>query len=283
MSETFAVVLADPVVEDTATIHKMAEALNVVTGTIPYDGTRMAKNAHGVLIENLSEFQAQQLVSQLESRGIKAGTADGAALGEKPTTRSIKKIVVSEQELSVQLGYTGMDTITWARVDLVSACLYHKPKQKLPPEAAKGRSPFAAAARGFFVAGIAGAVVGAAAAARSQATAGSASTTKPGDDEFYVVDMYVREPREVLRLQSNACDYGYLADRVQPKANDNLKLVLADIVAKTDVILSPMANQLVQGDTLADCKLDNLHMFERYNRWVFLAMIAFAGEGEQAP
>jgi hypothetical protein len=279
MSETFAVVLANPVIEDTETIQKVTDALSTATGMIPYDATRLAKNAQGVLIENISEFQARKIVSELASRGLQAGAADAGPLGLESKPRTVREIAVSDQHLSVQLGYAGMDTLPWGRVDMLSVCLYWKPPVKVVPSVMKTvRSPFMSIGAGMLAFGPVGGAIRAVQAFRPT-TGEERSTVMPGEGEHYVVDIFLREPTEILRMKSNACSYSYLGDRLENNANKNMKLVIEDIAAK-DVLLSPMAQQLMEGDTLANSKLDNLHLFDRYNRWVFLALLAFSGQSE---
>lgn len=285
MSETFAVVLANPVIEDTETIQKVTEAVTAATGMIAYDATRLAKNAQGLLIENISEFKAGKLVSELASRGIQAGAADAASLGPEPKPRPIREIAVSGRCLSVQLGYAVMDTIPWERVDMLGVCLYWQPPVKVVPSNLKTvRSPFMSIGAGLLAFGPIGGAVAAARAFRPASGQGKA-TVMPAEGEYYVVDIFLRDPTEILRMKSNACSYGYLGDRLRNNANENMKLVIEDIAAiaeEMNVIFSPMAQQFMEGDSLVESKLDNLHLFDRYNRWVFLALLAFADQAEEA-
>ncbi len=281
MSGTFAVLLANPVIEDTETIQQVTEALATATDMIAYDATRLAKNAQGLLIENISEFKARKIVSELASRGIQAGAADAAPLGSEHKPRPIREIAVSNDHLSVQLGYTGMDTIPWQRVDMLSICLHWELPVKVVPSAGKRvRSPFMSIGAGLLAFGPIGGAFAAVKAFRP-ASGAKKATVMPAEGEQYVVDIFLREPTEILRMKSNACCYGYLGERLQNNANANMKQVVHDIAGvaeEMNVIFSPMAQQFIEGDTLADAKLENLHLFDRYNRWVFLALLAFSDQ-----
>ncbi|MHC4883723.1 MAG: hypothetical protein ACYTGH_01415 [Planctomycetota bacterium] len=281
MSQSCAVVFADPTANDTpeaaqAIGNALAEALDM----LPYDALRLARDANGILLDNVSSDQAAKAVSALGAINVLTGVADSTLVPEALDPVKVRQIEITPAALGVQTGYTGMETLPWSDVELVSVCLYQQTTHKVIKQK-KARRGFGF---GRMAAGLVGGPMGQALyAVREKLKQTTKFKHQVGRDEHYVADLHIR-PGRLLRIHSNECLYNYLGERIQERAEWNFHTILSDMAAlEPTVLMSPPAMEFVEGADLADSMVENLHHFEEYNRWLFLAAMAFAGGGEEPP
>ncbi|MFW5856677.1 MAG: hypothetical protein ACOCX4_02270 [Planctomycetota bacterium] len=276
MPGTFAVLFADPSVnQEPDQVPAIADALQSATGMLPYDATRHARDAMGIVLEELDYGPASDVAAALTTAGFPAGVADTGLLPliEKP--ERVRQVVVGTEGLEVMVGYTGTELIPWGAIQLVGVCrhIMTETRFKAKQQRKKGGG------FGALAAGMVGGPVGLAAYRVRQKLkhAGRVNMQKTvTEGECFVADIHTLEPARLLRIRSDDGQFPDLGERRRERAEWNFQTVISDAAERGDLLLSPPAQRFVRGDPLVDEPIDNLHHFEQYNRWLFLAAAAFA-------
>lgn len=285
-SETTAVVLADPEPPDAEMSARMAGAVAPVLGLVRYDAMRLVKQSSGILVENVSADTAVETVDALGGIGVAAAVADTAGMDALPDPRLIHCVAVDGDGLLAGEYEDRLERFPWPRVTVLSICRCVRDDtgptrhRKLPKR--RGGGMFAA----FMVGGPVGAAFAAGREMHKRYKDLRESNRRIAHsmraDETFAADVLLSDPLERLRIFASGCSYGYLAERMEKSAVENFRIWVADMAESSSgmCLLSPMATRFLDGDDLSDRLIDNLHDFDRYNRWLLLAATAFAGSDD---
>lgn len=283
MPDRWCVVLANPDINrDPTQVKPLAMAIQQATGAIPYDATRRARDARGILMEDLSAAQAEALVGELAALGVDAGLADAAVLPDVDRPERVRAVQVETEGLDVQTGYVErFERLPWSQIQLVNVCRVVELQTKaVRQETRRGkRSTFSPG--NMFARAVGGRLGASLHRSFSPSARSKQWTHKLSPDEHYVADIQTAAPPRILRVRSNDCNYQYLADRRQERAEWNFHTMLSDVATLGEsVLIAPPAQRFIEGSDLADEMAADLRAFTEYNRWLFLAAAAFA---DQAP
>ena len=285
-SGSFAVVLAEPQAEVQATISALADVLVRTMGVAKPDATRTVRQAHGILLSDVDMETARRVCGAIHACGQKAAYIDAAALASMGRPREIHMAGCDARRFWAQIGLTGKQEFAWPDVRLLSLVLYHEPDRLIvrPPAAAR-RTRFGTGLRARPLAAFG--VLGGAALAGIVERARQARAHMAQDlrhrgagEHMYVADIFISQPRMVLRITNKRFNYSYLGDRLEGVSELNFHCLLADIALWAKVVVfSPLAQRFLQGDLLRDSVVSDLSDFDKYNRWLHFSAAAFGNWG----
>jgi hypothetical protein len=262
---THAVILMEPDLSgQQPRIATAAQALSQVTGQPMHDTTRLLRDASGILQEGLDATTARQTAETLSRNGIEAAALDTAGLPATGKPERVRQVAVEPAGLGVQTGYAGLETVPWGEIQLLNVCLHLLTEARYVEKKPRRRS-----LRG-----------GGIHRAMHEGLKPRRMEKQLSTDEAYVADIQLLDGR-VLRVRSNDCNFSYLGERRLERAEWNFHRFVCD-VAEHGVLLAPPAQRFAEGDPLGDQRIEDLHRFEDYNRWLLYVAVAFGGE-EDSP
>jgi hypothetical protein len=277
MANAWAVVLADPnVAEDADSVEAVSRVVAKALRVAPYDATRMVRDASGILGDDLSAREAEGLAGALLAEGFAAAAVDASIVPVQDDPLRVRSIRSDPEGLHLMIGYFGEETIPWTGVQMVSVCRTVEQQVRMKVEKKRSRKGAFGGMAAFAVGGMVGYAVHQAVSAAKN-SAGRNMTAAVSEGECFVADIHLLDPVRVARVRSSGCQFPGLADRVRERAEWNFQTVLADMALHGEVPMTPPAERFLAGDPLEDSTMENLHIFERYNRWLLLASMAFAG------
>lgn len=232
------------------------DCLSAVLGVNKIDAMVKARQAYGILAEDIGEGQAQELASALGNFGIEAEAVTVAELPDPIPGAVVHNADAIERGLVIQ-GLYGKEqgTVPWDRVSVVSVGSIHQER------------------RAEHTHGDAFMPVGRDTGGQVRPSIPHLRYTQPPPE--LRVHVLTAEPIYELRFTEHKMNYDYLGARLQPNAAANFRLFVLDLVELsqrarvTDSVRSFLERQRPPRHEFRD-----EDAFTRYNRWhLCLAML----------
>ena len=269
---TYAVVLKEPVnVRDSDLLNKAADIYAEVLGIIKYDALAKIRSAMGILIEETSPDQASALVERLKEIDINCTAFDCSKLPGEIKAQTIKEVSVTEGRFNVTTAKDESCSIEWDSLRVLSTCFFRK---SITTEKISKRKGIIKRFNNF--------IISASLITTNPILYGSYNSIKKKLNksfdlntvtlnDFYIAELLLVKPLRKLRIYSNACNYGYLGDRLQQKAEKNFQLMISDIVRHSKKLyMTPLARGFYDRNQLGNETFTDIHDFEKYTRWCLM-------------
>jgi hypothetical protein len=224
---------------------KLAKALAENRGTPVQDQVAAARGAWGIVTEELPESEAKALATALGSSGIPC------AVG--PTTAVVELSPVEPASTARDLPSAPPALIAVAGIEGTTTTKTTKPK---------GRSGVqkAASAAILLTTGLPIKVGG---------RKGKVETTRDERTLSFHADLHYRDPSRRLRIDASHFDFSFLGERMLYQAQGNLKLLVAQLVARTpEAWLNHGARVLLEGRPVRTMGYRSLEDLDREARWL---------------
>jgi len=246
-----------------------AHALSDVVGMVPLDAMGVVRRVQGVLLDNTIEFTARHLAEKINALGLTVGVAERPEVGRRWPTRSATP---TKSGLYASAGGHDSERFEWSSVHALSLVRYQE--QKTVGRAAGHLRPGGVLPMGIRVAGASAQTM-----TRARADMLRRSATIAGH-ESYVLDIFLRDPLLMLRINARQFDYSYLADKMAPRFEVNFHILVSHLLqGAPNAVRSPLLDRFARGDLLEAEMVTDLKEFDLYNRWLLLAAAAFGDAG----
>jgi len=229
----------------------LAKALATVRGTPVQDQAVAARRAWGIVADDLSKAEAEELGKALRSAGVECAVGPTAKLAELPPAESVRTLdaLPGSQPIMVAVGGITVTTTTT------------KTEKAGPSPGQK-----AASAAIMMTTGLPIKVGG-----RKREVV----KTQREESLVFYADLYYETPSRRARIEASHFDFSCLKERMLYQAQGNLKLLMGDLVeAAPEAWQNHGARVLLEGRPIRTMGYGSLEDLEREARWL-LTLRAF--------
>jgi len=235
----FVVILARP---DGRDLVALAKALAAARKTLVYDQMMTAKNAWGIVAENLTEPEAKALVQALRSSGVESVVCPSASLLPLPSAEpaaTLQALPASPPVLIAVAGITSTNTV-----------------KERPSGALK-------------ILNIANLLAGAGLPIRIGGKERVVEKTQQHSEIVFYADILYKAPPRRLRIDARRFDYSFLKERKLYQTRGNFKLLIGDLVKGSPEAWKNHGTQiLLEGKHIHTMGYQSLADMERETRWM---------------
>ena len=232
---------------------KLRRAFRDVESLVAQDADSLAKDAHGILVDGLSEEDARTLCRSLERMGLGTRVVDEDDLPELPPARKIRWAECDEHDFRFRHPEGTTYEMGWRTIIGVAAgsvqCEEWRTERK------KETNIRATAGRGAV-----------------QVT--NWRTERECERKYRpVADVFTasREPR--LRIEGDKFRYAYLGDQMRDSSEENFRLLVGHLANRAESrFLNRGAKRLVKRPDAPLRRYQNMHAFEEELTWLFYRM-----------
>lgn len=229
----------------------LAKALAAVRGTPLQDQALEARRAWGIVADDLSKAEAQELGKALREAGVECAVGPTAALAELPAVEPADTLDALPDASPILIAVAGI-TITTTTT---------KTEKKGPSGAQKAASTAIMATTGLPI--------------KIGGRKRTVQTTQEEQSLVFFADLYYEAPSRRLRIDASHFDFSCLQERMLYQALGNLKLLVGDLVeAAPEAWTNHGARVLLEGKPVRTMGYADLDDLEREARWL-LTLRAF--------
>lgn len=230
---------------------ELAKALATVRETPVHDQAAAARRAWGIVADDLSQEEAQELGKALRSAGVECAVGPTAALAKVPSAEIVHSVEALPDAQPVLIAAAGL-TITTTTT---------KKEQTGPSPGQKAASAAIMMTTGLPI-----------------KVGGRKKTVQKTTHEqslVFVADLFYEEPSKRVQIDPSHFDFSCLKGRMLYQGQGNLKLLTGDIAqAAPDAWTNHGARILLEGQPIRLMGYAGMQDLEREERWL-LTLRAF--------
>jgi hypothetical protein len=223
-------------------------------GLVQADATRLARQARGILMENLSEAEARQIGQALVEQGLAVFGVRQTDLPELSHPEPLHNADCRSEGFVTQDQFGHQTRHAWSEIAVIACGRWRETQEKLERvSTSSGAADVAMVA----LVGVPGLALGTSTTIRHRTV----------ESRPLVVDLFLREPPGHYRIDSQHFNYDYLGDRREPGSAANFRLLVNDLLTHaTQSRVNDAARAAAAGD-LSVVNYAQRQMFENECRW----------------